>query len=138
MTGTVSEAAPIIGGDGESAAECAETVPARHGTQRVQRIRLAGRLGGSAASEVRDRLHAAVDGGRGPLVLDVTRVETVDGVGLGVLVGAQRRAARAQRRLVLRGTPPRLRRFLRATGLERILPTENHDPDPPGPNPVAA
>lgn len=87
---------------------------------------------------MRDQLHAAVDGGHGPLVLDVTRVEMVDGVGLGVLVGAQRRAARAQRRLVLRGTPPRLRRFLRATGLEPILPTENHDPEPLGPTPVAA
>lgn len=120
MVGAVSNAAPMIGrSDGEL-------------------IALAGRLGGRTAGEVRERLHAAVDGGVGPLVLDVTRVELVDAAGLGVLVGVQRRAARAHRRVVLRGTPPRLRRFLRATGLERILPTENHDPDPLGPNPVAA
>jgi anti-anti-sigma factor len=45
-----------------------------------------------SVAEVRDALHAAIDAGDGDLVVDVSGVELVDAAGLGVLVGADRRA----------------------------------------------
>lgn len=89
-----------------------------------QLVVLSGRLDVRTVSAVRDELHAAVDSGSGRLVVDMSEVVQVDATGLGVLVGTHRRAQLAGRRLVLRGTPPRLRRLLRATRLERVLPTE--------------
>ena len=84
-------------------------------------IALTGRLDVHAVAEVRDMLQAAVDAGSGDLVVDVAGVELVDITGLGVLVGADRRAKLAGRRIVLQGAGSRLLRLLRATGLHRVL-----------------
>jgi anti-sigma B factor antagonist len=85
---------------------------------------VAGRVDVTTVSELRDRLHSAVDGGVGVLVLDLSEVELVDTTGLAMLVGTQRRALRAGRDVVLRGTPPRVMRLLTVTGLDRVLRTE--------------
>jgi anti-anti-sigma factor len=92
---------------------------------RVQTVVLGRRLDGYTVPAVRELLHTAVDVGAGDLVVDLSKVDLVDATGLGVLVGTRRRALRAGRRMVLRGTPPRLRRLLRAARMERLLPTES-------------
>jgi len=84
-------------------------------------IVLVGRLDVSTVGDVRTALHRALDAGIGELVVDVAEVEIADATGLGVLVGAHRKAERLERTLVLRGVPPRLERLLRATRLHRIL-----------------
>jgi len=56
-------------------------------------------------------------------VLDVAGLTSVDAAGLGVLVGAHRRALRAGRTLVLRDVPPPLARVLLITRLDRVLRT---------------
>ena len=91
-------------------------------------IALAGRLDAHSVADVRDALHAAIDAGRGDLVVDVSAVELVDAIGLGVLVGADRRAKRLGRRVVLRDAGPRLLRILRATRLHRVLTVEARVP----------
>jgi anti-anti-sigma factor len=58
------------------------------------------------------------------IVLDLSEVELIDAIGLAMLVGTHRRALRAGRDVVLRGTPPRVARMLAATGLDRVLRTE--------------
>lgn len=93
-------------------------------TARVQTVVLAGRLDGHTVPAVRELLHTAVDAGTEELVVDLSGVDLVDATGLGVLLGTRRRALRAGRRILLRGTPPRLRRLLRAARMDRILPTE--------------
>ena len=90
-----------------------------------QVVVLTGWLDARVAGEVRQRLHTAVMSGSGPLVLEVSGVEAVDAVGLGVLVGTAHRAARQGRSVRLRGTNPRLRRLLTVTRLNRMLPTES-------------
>jgi anti-sigma B factor antagonist len=87
-------------------------------------LSLSGRLSASTVAEVRAALVAAIDRGRGDLVVDLTSVELVDASGLGVLVGAHRLALRGERRLVLRGTPPRVERLLAVTHLNRVLTLE--------------
>ena len=91
------------------------------------RLRLAGRLDARNAAAVRTALHEAVDGGTGELVLDLGDLEIWDGTGLGVLVGAGRRAQRAERRLVLTDVQPREMRLLRVariTWTSSVRPAE--------------
>ena len=86
-----------------------------------QVLALSGRLDVAAAADVRLALADAVDAGAGDLVLDLAALEVVDATGLGVLVGAHRRAGRSGRTLVLHDVPPRIGRLLRRTRLDRVL-----------------
>lgn len=86
-----------------------------------QLLALQGRLDVRAAADARLALAEAVDAGDGDLVLDLTAVEAVDATGLGVLVGAHRRAGRGGRTLVLHDAPPPVARLLRRTRLDRVL-----------------
>jgi anti-anti-sigma factor len=84
-------------------------------------VLLSGRLDVSSVADVRLVLHAAVDAGTGDLFLDASAIESIDASGLGVLVGAHRRAGRAGRRLVVvAGSAPVLR-MLHLTKLDRVL-----------------
>jgi anti-sigma B factor antagonist len=92
-----------------------------------ERVRLTGRLDARSAPQVRAALHAAVDSGSGELVLELGGLEIWDGTGLGVLVGAGRRAQRAARLLVLTGVQPRelrLLRVARVTWTAAVRPAE--------------
>lgn len=91
-----------------------------------------GRLDVRTAADARARLHQAVDGGTGDLVLDLGGLEFWDATGLGVIMGTHRRAGRLGRRLVLRSVPPQLQRLLVATRLHRILAVEGVVADPLG------
>ncbi|MDH6112826.1 anti-anti-sigma factor [Kitasatospora sp. MAP12-15] len=91
-----------------------------------------GRLDVRTAADARARLHQAVDGGAGDLVLDLGGLEFWDATGLGVIMGTHRRAGRLGRRLVLRSVPPQLQRLLVATRLHRILAVEGVVADPLG------
>ena len=84
-------------------------------------LALSGRLGATTVADVRNALARAIEDGAGDLVVDLHGVELVDATGLGVLVGAHRRADRAGRRLVLRRIPERVDRLLVATRLHRVL-----------------
>jgi len=84
-------------------------------------ITLVGRHDARAAGPVRDALHAALGAGSGPLVVDITGVELLDATGLGVLVGAHRRARLDGRELVLRGASTRVARLLKVTRLDRVI-----------------
>lgn len=82
---------------------------------------LSGRLDVSSAADVRAALQEAIDLGSGDLMVDLAQVELVDAIGLGVLLGADRRAKAQGRRLVVRSASPRVRHILRVTRLHRVL-----------------
>lgn len=84
-------------------------------------VSMTGRLDVHAAADVRLALADAVASGEGDLVIDLASLETVDATGLGVLVGAHRRAGRAGRTLVLRDVPAPVGRILFLTRLDRVL-----------------
>ena len=84
-------------------------------------VALSGRLGATTVADVRKALADAIELGAGDLVVDLHEVDLVDATGLGVLVGAHRRADRVGRRLVLRRIPERIDRLLVATRLHRVL-----------------
>ncbi|SHM25351.1 STAS domain-containing protein [Cryptosporangium aurantiacum] len=82
------------------------------------------RLDAATVGALRGCLDEAIRSGSGPVVLDLSAVQTVDAIGLGMLLGVERRAASAGRELLLRDVPPRVARLLRATGLSRVLRNE--------------
>lgn len=90
-------------------------------------VALSGRLDVRAAADVRLELADAVDRGDGELVLDLALLESVDATGLGVLVGAHRRAQRAGRTLVLADVPEGVSRLLLLTRLDKILQTRRSE-----------
>ncbi|MCA1711460.1 MAG: STAS domain-containing protein [Actinobacteria bacterium] len=95
--------------------------------ERGQLLQLAGRLDVHAAADVRLVLADAVETGTGDLVIDLAALEALDATGLGVLVGAHRRADRAGRTLVLRDMTAPVRRVLSVTRLDRVLHTRTTD-----------
>jgi len=84
-------------------------------------IAISGRLGATTVADVRNALAEEIERGTGDLVVDLHAVELVDATGLGVLVGAHRRADRVGRRVVLRRIPERIDRLLVATKLDSVL-----------------
>ncbi|MCW2500698.1 MAG: anti-anti-sigma factor [Frankiales bacterium] len=86
-------------------------------------VTLSGRLDVRVAADVRNALAAAVDGGVGELRVDLAALEAVDATGLGVLMGAHRRAQRAGRTLVLEDVPAPVGRLLLLTRLDKVLQT---------------
>lgn len=89
-----------------------------------QVVTVSGRLDARTVPDVRTALHEAVDHGSGDLVVEVHDIVVADATGLGVFVGAHRRAQRTGRRLVLRGVPLPALRLLRVTRLHRVLVVE--------------
>jgi anti-anti-sigma factor len=86
-------------------------------------VTLSGRLDVRVAADVRNALAAAVDRGVGELRVDLAALEAVDATGLGVLMGAHRRAQRAGRTLVLEDVPAPVGRLLLVTRLDKVLQT---------------
>jgi anti-anti-sigma factor len=75
----------------------------------------------TTAADIRALLHRAVDSGAGRVVVDLAAVERLDVVGLGVLMGAHRRAASRGRDLRVVHPSRRVSAVLHITGLERVL-----------------
>jgi anti-anti-sigma factor len=75
----------------------------------------------TTAAGLRAELHRAVDLAAGPVVLDLSAVERMDVVGLGVVMGAHRRAAARGRDLRVIRPSRRVAAVLHVTGLDRVL-----------------
>jgi anti-anti-sigma factor len=88
-------------------------------------ITLPARMDVATSADVRRLLHEAVDHCVGDLRLDTADVDVIDAAGLGVLVGARRRADVLGVRVVLVNVPPRLHRLLAVTRLSRLFVYDN-------------
>lgn len=88
-------------------------------------LALTGDLDMASAENVRDVLYSALNDGTGDLVLNLSGLTFCDATGLGVIMGAHRRAARLGRRLVLQDVPRHLERVLVATRLNGVLEIES-------------
>jgi anti-anti-sigma factor len=92
-------------------------------------VRPDGDLGLAAASALRLRLMSALRPGTRRLVLDLSRVQSCDPAGLGVLIAAQRQAAERGIVVLLAAPSPPAVKLLHSTGLERYFAV---CPDLPG------
>jgi anti-sigma B factor antagonist len=75
----------------------------------------------AGVDELREALHHLIDSGSRHLVLDLDQVTFIDSTGLGVLVGACRRAQSRDGSLSVVGARPRLLATFRLTGLTGVF-----------------
>ncbi len=83
-------------------------------------VTVAGEIDITTASRLRERLFDLAVAGR-PVVVDLDHVSLADATGLGVLVGAARRAAARGTNLHVVCAQPETLRLLRSTGLDRQI-----------------
>ena len=90
-------------------------------------VQVRGEIDIATVGQLRRCLVDLVEAGHREIVLDLGELYFIDSTGIGVLIGAHRRAAAAGGRLVLRSVSPRTYDVLRMVALDRVLIIE----DPP-------
>ncbi len=84
-------------------------------------LRIVGQLDVATAPDLRQHLIEAQYGGGRRVALDLDGVEFIDSFGLGVLVGAVRRANSHEGEIVVVCARERVRHVLELAGLDRVL-----------------
>ncbi len=84
-------------------------------------LTVAGELDVVGAPELREHVMTAVHEGRHRLVMDLTGVDFIDSFGLGVIVGALKRARLLGGDLRLVVPEPRIRRVFELCDLDRVF-----------------
>lgn len=88
----------------------------------VSIIRPAGRLNMVTAGELRDLVHATVEGGHTRIVIDLAGVDFMDSSGLGALINALKTARQAGGDLRIASPNEQVQLVLSLTNLDRVLP----------------
>jgi anti-anti-sigma factor len=102
-------------------------------------LELSGALDVRRTADVRARLYKELARSSGDVVVDISRVESIDITTLKMLAVANRAAERQARRVVLRGASPAVRRLLHLSHMRWMIPLEPYDapvaqpPEPPSP-----
>lgn len=84
-------------------------------------VAASGEIDVAAAPDLRTKLTDLVSEGAVRLVLDLDHVDFIDSTGLGVLVGAVRRARAAEGDVVVVTSNPRVRKVFDVTGLDEVF-----------------
>lgn len=84
-------------------------------------VRASGEVDVATAPALRNQLTTLVEGGTDRLLVDLEDVDFIDSTGLGVLVGAVRRARAAEGDVRLVCTNPRILKVFQATGLDEVF-----------------
>ena len=95
-------------------------------------LELAGALDVRRTAEVRARLYELLESETGDVVVDISRVDSIDITTLKLLAVANRVAEREARRVVLRGASPGVRRLLHLAHLRSQIPIEPSTDSPSG------
>jgi anti-sigma B factor antagonist len=96
------------------------SVTVRH-ERAVAIVEVTGDIDLTTVAELRERLFALADQGQ-PLIIDLNRVTFIDSAGLGVLIGAARRAGEHGGSLHAVCSQPQPRKLLWMTGVDRRIP----------------
>jgi anti-sigma B factor antagonist len=99
-------------------------VTARPGEAGEVVVAVVGELDVSGAPRVREALLAALTEGAHRVTIDLSALSFIDSTGLGVLVGAYKRARSQSVDLVLTNPTRSVARVFEIAGLDKVLPVE--------------
>lgn len=80
-----------------------------------------GELDVATATALREHLYAAVDRGRGPIVVDLLAVTFIDSTALGVLIGTKEHSDQRGIDFLLVMEEPRILKIFEITGLTELF-----------------
>lgn len=86
-----------------------------------------GEIDMASAPELQRACLALVDGGAKRVVIDMSGVSFIDSTGLGVIVSLQKRLQSQGGEAVIRNPSSVLRRLIRLTNLDRVVPIEGEE-----------
>ena len=84
-------------------------------------VAVTGELELATAPRLRQQVVSLIGGGRAHLVIDLSGVDFIDSVGLGVVVGALKRCRTHGGDLMVAGAVPRVRALFEITRLDEII-----------------
>src|SRR2546423_431531 len=84
-------------------------------------VHVRGEVDGYSAPRLREALHALIEAGEVDLVVDLRQMPFIDSTGLGVLVGAARRARAAGGELTLSAPRPTALKALEISGVAKAI-----------------
>jgi anti-anti-sigma factor len=87
-------------------------------------LELSGALDVRRTADVRAEVYAELARSRGDVIVDISRVESIDITTLKMLAVANRAAERQARHVVLRGATPAVRRLLHLSHMRWMIPLE--------------
>jgi anti-sigma B factor antagonist len=96
-------------------------VSARPDSDGVAVVDVRGEVDVYTAPRLREELHHCLDGGKNKIVVNLADVAYMDSSGLGVLIGALKRAREEKGDLVVAAPNARISRILEVTGLSKIF-----------------
>ncbi len=73
------------------------------------------------AAEFKKQLYDVIDNDSGDLYIDCNELQYMDSTGLGVLIGALKRAKEQDRNIYLTNLRPNIRKLFSITGLDKIF-----------------
>lgn len=84
-------------------------------------VRVSGELDAYMAPELREKVEEVLDRGARWLLIDLSEVEYLDSVGLGIMIGAAQRATERQGDIAVVCTRPNVMRVLEVSGTQELL-----------------
>jgi len=84
----------------------------------VPMVAVEGEVDVATAPSVRDELYRLIEAGANRVVMDLSGMDFIDSTGLGVFVGALKRAREGGGGIELRGLKPSARKVFEITGLD--------------------
>ncbi len=85
-------------------------------------VAVEGEIDAYTAPQLRERLNELLEQRRYEILVDLEGVEFMDSTGLGILVGAHKRAKEHDGTVALVSTRPALLRVFSITGLDKVFP----------------
>lgn len=84
---------------------------------------------GEAASELRQKIHEAVESGSHRILINMAKVGFIDSAGIGEVMAVSSELAKLGGELKLSGLPPRVMRSISASNLNRVLDIHSDEAD---------
>lgn len=93
-----------------------------------QVIEVKGEIDIYSAPGFKDKLYSRIDEGPGNIILDLSALEYIDSMGLGILVGALKRIKEREGKIVVQNPRSNIRKLFRITGLDKVFIIEEAEP----------